>query len=108
MLSRGIIVNSRKNPFSYDIQYTKSADKFFNDHEDIRDLYEAAIKELLVGDHPEQVDVKRIKGKKNDYYRIRLGSYRVVYAIINDTIVVISTLLAGSRGDVYKKMTGLK
>ena len=84
MFSRGIIVNSRKNPFSYDIQYTKSADKFFNDHEDIRDLYEAAIKELLVGDHPEQVDVKRIKGKKNDYYRIRLGGYRVVYAMINE------------------------
>ena len=101
-------MNSRKNPFSYGIQYTKSADKFFNDHEDIRDQYEAAIKELLVGDHPEQVDVKRIKGKKNDYFRIRLGGYRVVYAIINDTIVVISTLLAGSRGDVYKKMTGLK
>ena len=101
-------MNSRKKPFSYDILYTKSADKFFNDHEDIRDLYEAAIKELLVGDHPEQVDVKRIKGKKNDYYRIRLGGYRVVYAIINDTIVVISTLLAGSLGDVYKKMTGLK
>ena len=101
-------MNSRKNPFSYDIQYTKSADKFFYDHEDIRDQYETAIKELLVGDHPEQVDVKRIKGKKNDYFRIRLGGYRVVYAIINDTIVVISTLLAGSRGDVYKKMTGLK
>ena len=101
-------MNSRKNPFSYDIQYTKSADKFFNDHEDIRDQYETAIKELLVGDHPEQVDVKRIKGKKNDYFRIRLGGYRVVYAIINDTIVVISTFLAGSRGDAYKKMTGLK
>ena len=101
-------MNNRKKSLSYNIQYTKFADKFFNDHEDIRDQYETAIKELLVGDHPEQVDVKRIKGKKNDYFRIRLGGYRVVYAIINDTIVVISTLLAGSRGDVYKKMTGLK
>ena len=101
-------MNNRKKSLSYNIQYTKFADKFFNDHEDIRDQYEAAIKELLVGDHPEQVDVKRIKGKKNDYFRIRLGDYRVVYAIINDTIVVISTLLAGSRGDVYEKMTGLK
>jgi len=31
-----------------------------------------------------------------------------VYTIINGTIVVVSTLLAGSRGDVYKKMSGLK
>jgi mRNA interferase RelE/StbE len=50
--------------------------------------------------------VKRIKGKRNDYFRIRLGDYRIVYAIINKKIVVINTLLAGSRGDVYKKMGG--
>lgn len=92
----------------YEIQYTKVADKFLINHEDIREQYEAAIKELLSGDHPERVDVKRIKGKHNDYYRIKLGAYRVVYAIINGRIVVISTKLAGPRGDVYKKMSGLK
>ena len=72
------------------------------EHEEIRNEYEAAIKELLIGDHPEKIDVKRIKGKRNDYYRIRLGNCRVVYAIINGRIIVIKTLLAGSRGDVYK------
>lgn len=55
---------SSKKSFSYDIQYTKAADKFFNDHEDIREQYEGAIKELLVGEHPESIDVKRIKGKR--------------------------------------------
>ena len=67
------------------------ADKFLKAHEDVRDQYEAAIKELLVGDHLEKVDVKRIKGKRNNYYRIKLGGYRVVYAIINGKIVVIKT-----------------
>ena len=52
--------------------------------------------------------VKRIKGKRNDYYRIKLGGCRVIYAIINGKIIVISTILAGSRGDVYKQMRGLK
>ena len=94
--------------FEYEIQYTKAADKFLKEHEEIRSEYEAAIKELLIGDHPEKIDVKRIKGKRNDYYRIRLGNCRVVYAIINGRIIVIETLLAGSRGDVYKKMSGLK
>ena len=94
--------------FDYEIQYTKAADKFLKNHEDVRAQYEDAIRELLVGDHPEKVDVKRIKGKRNDYYRIRLGGYRVVYAIINGKIIVINTLLAGPRGDVYKKMTGIK
>jgi mRNA interferase RelE/StbE len=99
---------TRNRNFTYEIQYTKAADKFFRTHEDVREEYKSAIKELLVGEHPEKVDVKRIKGKKNDYFRIRLGGWRVVYAVINGKIVVISTLLAGSRGDVYKKMDGLK
>ena len=99
---------SKKRRFEYEIQYTKAADKFLKEHEEIRSEYEAAIKELLIGDHPEKIDIKRIKGKRNDYYRIRLGNCRVVYAIINGRIIVIKTLLAGSRGDVYKKMSGLK
>ena len=101
-------MSGKKEHFSYDIQYTKIADKFFNAHEDIRKQYEGAIKELLIGEHPERIDVKKIKGKKNDYYRIKLDGYRVVYALINNTIVVVNTLLVGPRGDVYKKMKGLK
>lgn len=98
----------KRAELSYEIQYTKAADIFLKTYEDVRTQYEDAIKELLIGDHPEKVDVKRIKGKRNDYYRIKLGGYRVVYAIINGKIIVISTLLAGARGDVYKKMSGLK
>jgi mRNA interferase RelE/StbE len=37
-------------------------------HEDVRKQYEALIKELLAGEHPEKMDVKRIKGKRADYY----------------------------------------
>lgn len=86
---------NRLAPISYEIQYTKAADKFLKTHEEGREQYEDAINELLVGNHPEKVDVKRIKGKRNDYYRIKLGEYRVVYAIINGKIVVINTMLAG-------------
>lgn len=92
----------------YSIEYTKAADRFLNSHEDIRKEFEDAINELLTGDHPEKVDVKRIKGKRGDYYRIRLGGNRVVYTIIEGKVVVVKTLLAGSRGDVYKKMRGLR
>ncbi len=98
--------NNRK--ISFDIQYTKAADKFFAEHEEIREQYESSIKELLVGEHPERVDVKRIKGKRNSYYRIKLGGYRVIYTLINGVIVVVTTLLAGPRGDVYKKTGGLR
>ena len=92
----------------YVIQYTKAADKFLKDHESLRTQYENALRELIAGDHPETVDVKRIQGKRSTYYRIRLGSYRVVYTIIHNKIEVVCTLLEGPRGDVYKKMQGLK
>lgn len=99
---------AKNSSFSYEIQYTKAADKFFKTHEDVRSEYKESLKELLVGDHPERVDVKRIKCKKNDYYRIKLGAYRVIYTVINGKVVVIMTILAGARGDIYKKMDGLK
>lgn len=53
----------KRKQFDYEIQYTKVADKFLKNHEEVREQYEAAIKEMLVGDHPEKIDVKRIKGK---------------------------------------------
>ena len=100
-------MNKRKD-FDYEIQYTKAADKFLKNLEHVRKQYEDSIKELLAGDHPEKVDVKRIRGKRVSYFRIRLGNYRVVYTIIDNRIIVIHTLLAGPRGDVYKKMSSLK
>ena len=101
-------MQQERKPLSYDIEYTKAAEKFFEKHEDVRTQYKEALNELLVGDHPEKVDVKQIKGKRNVYYRIRIGGYRVLYTVIHDKIVVINTILAGNRGDVYKKMDGLK
>lgn len=92
-----------KRSARYEIQYTKAADKFLKTHEDVRTQYEDAIRELMVGDHPEKVDVKRIRGKHNDYFRIQLGGVRVVYTVINGKIIVITTLLAGPRGDVLGK-----
>ncbi len=38
---------------TYEIQYTKAADKFFNKHEAVRIQYEESIKELLAGEHPD-------------------------------------------------------
>jgi len=91
----------------YIIQYTKIAEKFFRKHEEVREQYEQSIRILMVGDHPESVNVRKIQGKRADYYRIRLGDYRVIYTLINQQIVVVQTLLGGSRGDIYKKLSGL-
>ncbi|MBR3227385.1 MAG: type II toxin-antitoxin system RelE/ParE family toxin [Erysipelotrichaceae bacterium] len=87
---------------TYEIQYTRAADRFFAKHEDIRRRYEECIRELISGED-RNVDIKRIKGVRSDYYRIRIGKYRVIYTLINGKIVVIKTISAGSRGDIYKK-----
>lgn len=94
--------------FRYEIQYTSAADRFFKKHETVRSQYEDAIRELLLGEHPERVDVKRIRGKRQDCLRVRLANYRVVYADINGRIVVIQTQLADPRGEIYKKMSGFQ
>ncbi len=90
----------------YEIEYTKVADKLFRKHEDIRDEYEGSIRELLVGEHSERVDVKRIRGKRSVYYRIRLGTVRVVYAIINGKVIAMAELAWDRQNTVHNRITG--
>ena len=51
----------------YEIQYTKAAEKFLKDHEDVRSKFRDAIRAFLDGARPENVDIKKIRGKRNDY-----------------------------------------
>ena len=92
----------------YELHYTKQAEKFFAAHPKVLDQYKAAMKELLTGAHPERLDIKMIRGKHNaKYYQLRINEYRIIYTIINGRIIVINTLLAGARDDIYKKMHDL-
>ena len=100
--------NTSKESSSYEILYTKAADRFLKTHEDVRQKYEANMRELLIGEHPETVDVKKIQGKKSAYFRMRIGENRIVFTMVNGKVIVVTTLLAGVRGDIYKKMDGLK
>ena len=91
----------------YVIDYKKPAEKFFKKHEDIRQEYESDLRIFLADQSSARVDVKTIKGKRSEYYRMRIGSWRVIFMISEGQITVINTLLAGSRGDIYKKIGGL-
>jgi len=46
------------------------------------------------------LDIKELKGMEN-YFRLRLSKYRFIYKIEND-ILLIEVIKAGSRGDIYK------
>ncbi|MBO7451576.1 MAG: type II toxin-antitoxin system RelE/ParE family toxin [Clostridiales bacterium] len=91
----------------YVIQYVKTADKYLCKHEDLRTHFETAIRAKMCGENLEQIDIKEIKGKRNSYYRMRIGKYRIVYAIINGKLIVVRVLLAGPCGDVYNGLAGL-
>lgn len=50
---------------------------------------------------PRPVGHKKLSGEDNAF-RIRIGSYRVIYEI-KDVDLLVSVVKAGTRGDVYKK-----
>lgn len=91
-----------------EVVYAKKADKFFKQHENVRKTFKENIKKRIERDHPESVDVQRLQGKQEDYYRMRIGAYRVIYTVTDGEVVVVCALLAGSRGDIYKDIGGLK
>lgn len=49
---------------------------------------------------PELGDIKPLGGYEN-LYRLRVGSFRVLYTIIGD-LLTVRVLDIGNRGDVYK------
>ena len=49
---------------------------------------------------PDIGDIKPMSGHEN-LYRLRVGSYRVLYTIEGD-LLIIRVLTIGNRGDVYK------
>ncbi len=51
---------------------------------------------------PEVGDIKPLKGEK-DFYRLRVGTHRIIYRLDNGILTVI-VIAAGSRGDIYKHL----
>lgn len=49
---------------------------------------------------PDNGDIKPMSGYEN-LYRLRVGSYRVIYTIEGD-LLIVRVLTIGNRGDVYK------
>lgn len=60
-----------------------------------------SIKDLAENPFPN--GYKKLKGE-DDAYRIRVGSYRVLYTV-KDAELLIEVFRVGPRGDVYKHIT---
>lgn len=81
---------------TYRIQIDKPAMKFLQKQPQAqRERLLRAIQGL-----PDIGDVKPMGGHEN-LYRLRVGTFRVLYTIIGD-LLIVRVLDIGNRGDVYK------
>jgi mRNA interferase RelE/StbE len=64
-----------------------------------RERIRVAINKLSDGPHPEGLDTKPLKGRPE--WRLRVGSWRVLFLVDNGTIT-ITVIGVGSRGQIYK------
>jgi mRNA interferase RelE/StbE len=52
-----------------------------------------------LADQPGPPGCKKLKG--SDYWRVRVGDYRVIYEIV-DQFLLVSVMRVGNRRDVYR------
>lgn len=82
----------------YELQFKKKAIKALSK---INDPYYTNIIEAIdsLAENPRPFGYKKLTGR--DGYRIRVGTYRVIYDIF-DTQLIIEIVNVGIRGDIYE------
>lgn len=85
----------------YNITFTKNVKKFLKSHNTVAILLGKKLPILQKDPYSKTLDTKRLELNKNEYRRIRIWKYRLVYQV-RHTEVVIHFLEAWSRWDIYK------
>lgn len=82
----------------YELQYKKKAIKALAK---INDPYYSAIIQAIdeLAENPRPQGYKKLTGRSG--YRIRVGTYRIIYDIL-DTTLIVEIVNIGSRGDIYE------
>ena len=65
-----------------------------------RDLMRLVRAILALGDNPRPRGCRKLSGY-DDIFRIRAGTYRVIYSVAESTLIVL-VLKIGHRSDVYR------
>ena len=84
------------------VEYSKTAAKSLQRMDKaLRNRIREAIKGLT--ETPPRGDIKPMEGKPSGRYRLRVGSYRVIYRYDRDGVMMVLYILdVGPRGDIYK------
>lgn len=87
----------------YRVEFVKSARKEFSRlPKKIQEKVLEAISFLKQNPLSELLNIKKIKGEE-DLYHVRLGDYRMVYAI-KDEVLLIVIIKIGHRKDIYRHL----
>jgi mRNA interferase RelE/StbE len=57
---------------------------------------------FFLADNPRPRGCKKLSGSVNNFWRIRIGDYRVIYTI-DDEIKIIDIQKVGHRRDIYER-----
>lgn len=87
-----------KQEFIIDFIIRKPAKSFFKKHENIKEKFKNNI--ILHFKGQRNIDIKKLIGY-SDLFRMRINSYRVIYKVINNKIILIDVIDADNRGDIY-------
>jgi len=100
---KAILGNGRKRFFRmpYEIQFKASAWKTFNklDREARGRVAEAI---MGLSENPKPQQARKLSGAE-DFYRVRVGDFRVIYQVREGALVVL-IIKVGHRRDVYKTL----
>jgi mRNA interferase RelE/StbE len=86
----------------YQIKFDRRVKKDFKSiqAQDIKRI-KSAILEL--SNNPRPDGCTKLKGDRRDYYRIRVGNYRIVYSI-EDEMLLVLVVRVGHRQEIYKNL----
>ena len=89
-----------------DIKYSKKSIKFIQKNSNLLNL--ATVNKLILkslqrilNNKTVNIDLKRLKGEIEDFYRIRKGNIRIIFKVYKEQIIIVSVKTIGFRGNVY-------
>jgi mRNA interferase RelE/StbE len=86
----------------YKVIFHKEVKKYMIDNKKIGIKIHKIFTELVYDmRNAEKYDIKKMKGYKDNRFRLRIGNNRVLFKIEND-VLIIFVFKVGPRGDVYK------
>lgn len=74
------------------IKYSKLVEKFFEKHLDIENQFLKNLEAFYIGKE-KNIDIKKLKGTLIPQYRMRIGSYRVIFTVNKESIKYILFML---------------